>query len=243
MILFDGLSMLLFVLSVLYLVWIFRRESRHQRTLGWPQAPATLAEGPDRLCTGYRDAFRYVNYYRAELEQPYVFYARGARYTGNRLAPGMRYITESDASLFLRELGQSRRYNVVFNPDNPTDNYLTGGTEIMGYLELFLLATVGIVLPYMIYASPAWRGILTGEMMILLLLFVPVLALISYHSAKPPVQLAQRLSPCPILRPGAQNSGDEVASGTVNDQAGPTTRGRPAFENQTSIRHGRRPPK
>ncbi len=179
----------------MYAVRILGREVKHQRTLGWPQAPARLSDGPDRLPLRYRNIFQNVRYYRAELEHPYVFYARGVRYTGNRLAPGKRQLSESDASTFLKELAKHRRYRVYFNPDDPTDNYLTAGTEVMAYLEVFMLATVGIVLPYIISCSPFFRQNLSGREVIILLLVVPVITVFSYHSARPPFQLAQRLNP------------------------------------------------
>ncbi|MGB3798523.1 MAG: hypothetical protein WA952_01840 [Lewinella sp.] len=204
MTLFDGLAIGCFMLSTLYLVWILKREIRHQRTLGWPRAPAVLADGPDRLPLGYHDNFRTVQYYRAELENPYVFYARGKRYTGHRLAPGLGQISQADAVPFLKQLARYRRYHVVFNPDDPTDNYLTEGKEVMGYLEVLLLSVVGIVLPYIVlFSFTNWEN-LEGAARILTLFYLPIFALVFYLRSKPPLQLAQRLEVAPDTDSGAE---------------------------------------
>ena len=124
---------ILFVLLLAVLTFLrYRQERRRQLTLTWPRAPALLSDLPDTLLPEKRGALQQLAYYRAELVEPYVFYAHGKRYTGNRISPGVPDLERSVAKNFLETLAKSRRYYVYFNPDDPNESYLTVGGEIFG---------------------------------------------------------------------------------------------------------------
>ena len=127
--------------------------------------------------------FRNVTYYHAALSEPYVFYARGERYIGRQLAPNRRVVTEDEAQALLKRMRPKRRYRIRFNPDNPTENYLTLGYDRVRYLELTLYLLIAVVLPFAWLAGRlgSFRLWLSGALEVLLLLYGPILGIILYY--------------------------------------------------------------
>ena len=177
------LPMIYFLISTMIIGWRLRGAWRRQRALGWPVADATLPPEAIFLPPARKDAFRNVSYYRAELDKSYVFYARGERYTGRRLAPNLRVVTEDEARAFLKDLGNRRRFRIYFNPDDPNESYLTLGYNRMHYLEISLYLLLGGALPFTLLAGLlGWLGFwLSGAFIIELLLYVPIFSIMAYY--------------------------------------------------------------
>ena len=172
-----------FLTSTILFGWRLRGALQRQRALGWPAADATLPPGAITFPPARKDMFRNVTYYQAALSEPYVFYARGERYFGRQLAPNRRVVTEDEAQALLKRMGPKRRYRIRFNPDNPTENYLTLGYDRARYWELGLYAAIGTGLPFTVLAGRlGWLGLwLSGSLVVLLLLYVPIFVMMLYY--------------------------------------------------------------
>ena len=172
------LTLILFALVAVRFVRRAFQEARRQRVLTWPRAVAQLPEGEDRLPGLSTDRFGETTFYRAELVKPYTFYARGQRYTGKRLAPRLQRLNAEEQHLFLRELAKQRKYEVFFNPDDPTDNYLTVGTPLLTYGKLFFYLTYGLGIPLGLVYLFVSGALLEERLLTLsLVLLIPVLIL------------------------------------------------------------------
>ncbi|WP_116105896.1 hypothetical protein [Lewinella sp. IMCC34191] len=149
-----ALAALLFMLTSLRIVRRAVQEANRQRVLTWPRAVASLEAGEDKLAGSDANHLGETIFYEAALERPYVFYARGKRYTGSRLAPRLDKMNADEAKIFLKGLSQHRKYEVYFNPNRPEESYLTIGKPILGYGKVYLFLIYGLLFP----ACLAWFG-------------------------------------------------------------------------------------
>ncbi|PPK88226.1 hypothetical protein CLV84_1191 [Neolewinella xylanilytica] len=191
-----GLALLILVLSSVRFVRRARQEANRQRVLTWPRAVAVLPEGEDRLGTAEANHLGETTFYKAELERSYVFYARGEKYSGKRLAPKLDLLNVDEAKVFLKGLSQCRKYEVYFNPDRPEENYLTIGKPILGYGKLWLFLVYGLLLPGVLL----WFGTEGPDTQKLVVLFVVavvvvLLLLVVYFLAQPVFDLGKLLLP------------------------------------------------
>ncbi|WP_116126632.1 hypothetical protein [Lewinella sp. IMCC34183] len=211
---FYILAALLFALCAVRFFRRARQEARRQRTLTWPRATATLTEDTDTLEVASVDRFDHPTFYRAELTESYVFYARGQRFTGRRLAPGLDRLNASEAGLFLKELAKHRTYEVQFDPRNPEDNYLTVGNELLNYGKQIMYLLYGTGLPALFIYLGGNSGGTPGATFIFvcLLLLGPALLAALYFSVKPLFNLGSLLLPVVQDQPGSPESrpGDDL---------------------------------
>ena len=148
------LGVTLFLLFVLRFVRRAHQEGGRQRVLTWPQATAVLStERPD-LAPATADEYGDTVFYHARLQQPYTFYARGQRYTGDRLAPRLEKVNGLERDLFLKGLRRHEKFAVYFNPDDPRENYLTVGQPLLTYGKQLLYLAYGLLLPAFLW----WFG-------------------------------------------------------------------------------------
>ena len=196
----------LFALVVLRFVRRAVQEKRRQRVLTWPRAVAFLGDGPDQLPAVSTDRFGETTFYCAELAVPYTFYARGERYTGNRLAPRLKLLNASEHSMFLKQLAKSRQFEVYFNPHDPSDNYLTVGRPLLTYPKQVLYVIYGLLLP----AALLWFGAgdfppgLRWVLSFGIAVGMTMLVLVAYFFAQPLFDLGQLLLPKQESGDGAQ---------------------------------------
>jgi hypothetical protein len=173
-----------------------RQESHRQRTLTWPRATAELGEN-DRLPPASRDQNGNVIFYRAELSEDYTFYARGEKYSGKQLAPGLTQLNAEQAKLFLAELGKHRRYEICYNPHDPNENFLTVGKPILTNSHLLLYGLLGVGLPLALYVFhttlSANETLLYGGLLVL----ASLLVVACYFLFKSVYNLGKLLLPTP----------------------------------------------
>ena len=141
------IALLLFLLVALRFVRRVRQEGRRQRALTWPRATAVLTGQHDSLAVTAKTHLGVPIFYAARLEQPYTFYARGERHTGDRLAPELERLNPAEAKTFLQRLATHRRYEICYDPNDPENNYLTVGKDLLGNRHLLLYAILGVQLP------------------------------------------------------------------------------------------------
>jgi membrane protein implicated in regulation of membrane protease activity len=191
----NELNYLLPLLLVLLVGWRFlrrfRQETRRQHILTWPRATAELAGAEDELVIAARDRHGVPIFYRAELNAPYTFYARGEKYSGERLAPELRRFNPAEAKVFLSALGRQRRYEVTYNPQDPAENYLTVGRPLLTNGKLLVFALIGVAVPLGLLALPFW---LDG-----LVVFVVALFVACYYTFQPVYDLGKLLQPTPPM--------------------------------------------
>lgn len=187
-----------------------RQEARRQRALTWPRATAALSGEPDALKVASVNHFKQPTRYHAELTEPYVFYARGERFTGHRLAPGLKRLTPADAGRFLRQLAEHRRYAVHFDPDDPRDNYLTVGNKLMTYGKQIMYLLFGVALPLALVflGQTSDMGPTATALFLPILFFVPAIVAGVYFSAKRTGDLGSLL--LPAYREPARGSGRDA---------------------------------
>ena len=191
------LALGIFTLTAFRFVRRARQEGRRQRVLTWPRATAVLAEGENDLVAATADRYGETVFYRAELKQPYTFYARGERYTGSLLAPRLNQLNGSERKLFLRGLEQSRKFLVYFNPDDPHENYLTVGPSILTYGKEVAYVLAGVVYPILLgwFASPRFPPTYRLEVLMQGGLLIAALLLALYFLVLPPYDLGKLLTP------------------------------------------------
>ena len=191
------LAILLFTLVTLRFVRRAFQEGRRQRVLTWPRAVAQLEEGEDRLPGISADRFGDTTFYQAELMVPYTFYARGQRYTGNRLAPRLTQLNASEQQLFLRDLATARKYFVHFNPDDPTENYLTIGQSLLSYGKMmgYLLYGLAVPLALLWFASDGFPEGSRWKILFVIILVIVLAGGVVGLLAQPLFALGRLLSP------------------------------------------------
>ncbi|MGB3798524.1 MAG: hypothetical protein WA952_01845 [Lewinella sp.] len=193
---------IIIAIVVLLLSWIrfvrrARQEANRQRVLTWPRAVAILEEGEDRLRPGEANHLGETTFYRAELAQPYIFYARGKQYTGRWLAPKLVLLNVDETKVFLKGLSQSRKYEVYFNPDRPEENYLTIGRPILGYGKLWLFVIYGMLLPGALlwFNSDGFPATQKLTVLFIAAVVLAVILLVIYFLAQPVFDLGKLLLP------------------------------------------------
>ena len=174
-----------------------RREALRQRVLSWPRATATLPDGEDLFAYREVDSEGNPGAFRAELRKSYCFYARGKRFTGTRLAPGLKRLYDREAELFLKKLRQGRQFEVYFDPDDPSRNYLTVGEQHLGYGHLLRYTYFGWVLPagygYVAYIESINTGIYV--MLYYMFAIASIIVLLTYKVLRMPDDLGKQLLP------------------------------------------------
>ena len=229
------LAILLFTLVTLRFVRRAFQEGRRQQVLTWPRAVAQLEEGEDRLPGISADRFGDTTFYQAELMVPYTFYARGQRYTGNRLAPRLTQLNASEQKLLLRDLGKARKYFVYFNPDDPTENYLTIGQSLLSYGKMIGYLIYGLAVPLALlwFASDAFPEGSRWEILFVMVMGIVLAGGVVGLLAQPLFALGRLLSPAgeeiradrddPLLeslanRPAAIAEGEKVRPGEAHSR-------------------------
>ena len=174
-----------------------RREAQRQRVLTWPRTTATLPDKEDLFAYREVGSEGEPGAFRAELREPYIFYARGKRYTGNRLAPGLKRLCAREAELFLKKLRQGRQFAVYFDPDDPSRNYLTVGEQHLAYGHLLRYTYFGWVLPVGYGYVASIESINTGIYVMLYHMFAiaSVIVLVMYKALRMPDDLGKQLLP------------------------------------------------
>lgn len=207
-------TLLIFGLVLLRFVRRVAQERQRQRTLTWPRTTARLGESGDALKVSARDAMGVPIFYRAELVSPYTFYARGQRYTGDRLAPELERLNPAEAKLFLRGLSQHRSFEICYNPDDPTDNYLTVGKQLLRNRQLVMYVLVGVVLPAALALRLVWGQWFSMPLSLFLMLlfgfFFFFVAL--YYSLQATPDLGALLIPTPAPPAREAQENDLLAS-------------------------------
>ena len=207
-------AILLFALVGWRFIRRVRQERRRQRALTWPRAGAVLTGDEDALVPAVTNKHGDVLFYHARLAEPYVFYARGERQTGQQLAPELERLNPEEARLFLRELGKHRSYRVCYDPQHPERSYLTVGRHLISNRTLLLYAGFGVLLPGVLL----WIGYHTDPMSIRIAYFMmglllggAGLLLATYYAAKSVFNLGTLLLPASTTAalPGIQ-SGEEL---------------------------------
>ena len=207
-------AILLFALVGWRFVRRVRQERRRQRALTWPRAGAVLTGDSDALVPAVTDKHGDVLFYHARLAEPYVFYARGERQTGQQLAPELERLNPEEAKLFLRELGKHRSYRVCYDPQYPERSYFTVGRHLISNRTLLLYAVFGVLLPGILLLTSVPLTVLELPVQLFLyggILAVLTLLLATYYAAKSVFNLGILLLPASTnaALPGIQ-SGDEL---------------------------------
>ena len=173
------------------------QEASRQRVLTWPQATALLpTETPD-LVAATADANGDTVFFYARLQQPYTFYARGQRYTGDRLAPRLEKVNGLERDLFLKGLRRHGKFAVYFNPDDPRENYLTVGQPLLTYGKQFLYVAYGLLLPAFLwwFGTDGFQHSKRLDILASAGVIITLLLLVIYWLALPPFDLSKLLVP------------------------------------------------
>ncbi|CAH1001493.1 hypothetical protein LEM8419_02396 [Neolewinella maritima] len=196
----STVALLLFALVAWRFVRRATQEARRQRALTWPRATAVLNPETAGLEPAAANRLGDVLFYRARLREPYVFYARGERFTGHRLAPELERLNPEETKLFLRALQQHARYQICYDPNDPEHNYLTVGRHLLSNRSLLLYAVFGLALPACllvigVYGTPAT---LVQELVIVgTVLGSTGVLLAAYYAAKSVLNVGTYLVPTP----------------------------------------------
>ena len=195
------LAVFLFLVVGLRFVRRYRQEVRRQRALTWPRATAVLEDEPDELQVESHDGVGTPVFFRAQLRREYVFYARGQRFTGNQLAPELQRLNRAEAESFLNRLNRHRSYQVCYDPNEPSRNYLTVGRQLLGNGHLLLYATLGLAAPIVLLLLDYGGHTRVPDDRTQLLVWVAILlgavCAVMYFVVKPIFDLGTLLEPTP----------------------------------------------
>ena len=218
------LALLLFTLIVVRFVRRALQEGQRQRVLTWPRGVAHLEEGLDRLPGTSANRSGQTTFYRAELAVPYTFYARGQRHTGSRLAPRLTQLNASEEKLFLRDLAKARKYYVHFNPDDPTENYLTIGQSLLTYGKMtgYLLYGLAAPLALLWFASDYFPDGDPWKVLFVIILGIVLAGGVAGLLAQPLFNPGELLSP--VREGDGADGGDPLLESLANRPAAPAER-------------------
>ena len=193
-------ALLVFLLVAYRFLRRVGQESRRQRTLTWPRVTAVLEPNAAALEPAATNKYGEVLFYRAQLQEPYTFYARGEKFTGQRLAPELERLNPEETKLLLRALQKHERYQICYDPHDPENNYLTVGRHLLSNRSLLLYAFFGLIFPSILaflnlqglpYSFKADLGI-TGVFLAGAIIF-----LAAYYASKSVLNVGAYLLPTP----------------------------------------------
>ncbi len=220
-------ALLVFLLVAYRFLRRVGQEARRQRTLTWPRATAVLEPGTAALEPAATNKYGEVLFYRAQLQEPYAFYARGEKFTGQRLAPELERLNPEETKLLLRALQKHERYQVCYDPHDPENNYLSVGRHLLSNHSLLLYAFFGLIFPLLVGYFGYWaaQASLQAELMVTgAFLAGAIIFLAAYYASKSVLNVGTYLIPTPT--PPVENEApphDELLESLQERVAAPAT--------------------
>ena len=193
-------ALLVFLLVAYRFLRRVGQEARRQRTLTWPRVTAVLEPNTAALEPAATNKYGEMLFYRAQLQEPYTFYARGEKFTGQRLAPELERLNPEETKLLLRALQKHERYQICYDPHDPENNYLTVGRHLLSNRSLLLYAFFGLVYPLLVGYFGYWAGqaSLRAELAVIgAFLGGAIIFLAAYYASKSVLNVGAYLLPTP----------------------------------------------